>query len=315
MLPRNVKTIYENQWEPIMHMLEAAGNIDFNDFETSYKNAFQYVKSHWLSYVFSKPRAKPAKWAISTWAKHSKTSMIHKLGSDADKSHLPPMSRFNQPRNFKGPRHRTPRASSVRRVRRTKPQQAQQQQQASPNAFGREFEGTNETNYTRRREEEIRRQIEEEDQQQQQEDEEEEVPRTRGLFVNQSHGIAKNYGNLSGAGRALYAENLQNEFPNEEDEEDDEDGDDDEDEKDGRLRRMFNNEPHSCSVEPCIASTVPPFLMCCGVECDNFVHRHCAEKAPGRYMLWIGDLGKEDERVYCSPSCKRSRQRKIKQTG
>jgi hypothetical protein len=119
MLPKQVKAAFENQWEPIMNIMAAANDnldVDPNNFDEAYTSAFKYLKEQRLSYVFQKQRARPAEWAISTWAKHAKASMIRKYGTETDKSHLAPMSRFNKPRQFKSPRRRKPMAANARRT-------------------------------------------------------------------------------------------------------------------------------------------------------------------------------------------------------
>jgi hypothetical protein len=96
MLPKDVRASFENHWAPVMKIL--ANGIDITevneaDFQDTYSSAFEVLKTQRLSYVFQKERAKPTEWAISTWAKHSKPSMIRKHGTEIDRSHLPTLRR------------------------------------------------------------------------------------------------------------------------------------------------------------------------------------------------------------------------------
>ena len=126
-----------------MKIMTAAPSLNMNlnegEFEDALQLALDYVKTQRLSYVFAKPWAKPLEWVISTWAKQAKPSMVRQHGTVTDKSHLPEMTRFNQPRESHGrKRKRQPMAASARRIPfRDRQQMSQTQQPAS--AFAQAF--------------------------------------------------------------------------------------------------------------------------------------------------------------------------------
>jgi hypothetical protein len=135
---------------------------------------------------------------------------------------------------------------------------------------------------------------------------------------------------MSAVGRQLYKNRLtgiieEDEDPQHENEDPRQENDDDEDSEgnfpyydddassiddNGPTRRINNMKPGACGVDPCISPHVPPVLLCDGKDCENTVHRHCAAHKKTRYELHTGDLGADNERVYCSDPCKRSVKKK-----
>jgi hypothetical protein len=174
----------------------------------------------------------------------------------------------------------------------------------------------------RRREAEIRQQVEDEEK----ETEAPSTATTNGLFAVQRPGIHQNYGDLSALGRQLYGKRImetteedteEKDSPIDDDDEggdfpvnhySDDDGDNTEADAPGPSQRKRVKYPSAgaCGVVPCLCSSVPACLICDGKECENTVHRHCAANKKTCYQLHTGDLGDDNERVFCSDACKRS---------
>lgn len=60
-----------------------------------YNQSTEHLKTR-VSFVFKNNKLHPNNWAILTWAKHVKRSMIEAKGTAEDKANLPDKTRFNQ---------------------------------------------------------------------------------------------------------------------------------------------------------------------------------------------------------------------------
>jgi hypothetical protein len=115
MLQHSLANKLKLEWRPIMMMMESAPGLvipeDASEINAafladSYKRGLEHVKTR-ASYIWSLQKSNINNWSIGEWCKHIKHSHILKHGSDEDKAHLPPATRYNQrhshPRKRKTP--------------------------------------------------------------------------------------------------------------------------------------------------------------------------------------------------------------------
>jgi hypothetical protein len=311
-IPKRLVGLFQTQWVPIFKFISERGvdfsqdNISETTLENLYEECVNVLKSH-VSYCFQrKSGVNPLDYSLGTWSNKTSRSSISNFGTDDDKLKLSEPTMRNKSRHHKFARKKRTSQRPLyprRQAKRNRPGPSNVPTNSpTDNAFDREF-STSETDYTRRRGEEIKQQVLKEDQQQEAKDDEE-VPTNKGLYYNQPRGVSRNHGDLSGLGRKLYGERLQEEaeFPSP--------GDDDDDNDDFSSKQLKRVVPGPCAVQPCLIPTVQVCMLCYGKDCDKPVHRHCCANLKTRYELHVGDLGGRNEMVFCSDICKRSRKKK-----
>ena len=80
-----------------MQIPENDSDINATFIAESFRMGLDHLKTR-VQYVFSKTRANPLSWTLSTWSKHVRPSHIRKHGTDADKALLQELNQKNKPR-------------------------------------------------------------------------------------------------------------------------------------------------------------------------------------------------------------------------
>ena len=309
MLPNNLKNTFKNHWTPIFKFLKAAinlqggdtANMSEQDIESTFQRCVEHLRST-VSYCWNlKKGSDPLQYKLATWSRKISHSAIKKNGTEEDK------------RNLQDPTNRqVQKQAGLKRKKTTKenvlyPQRQKQRSQTtrdhpdSPHVQGR-VEGRGRA---RRREQETPSPTEEEvtrvltemvagnhrtDEERQAADAmmaagiaefEEAALNTRRAGVDDDGNqlyVAPNVGaSAASANEKNYEQSLRETLLG-----------------DGFLRGH-------CAINPCRNPDLPLIRRCDGERCKKYVHHSCASLRPG---LQFGELGTENERVYCRRMCK-----------
>jgi hypothetical protein len=97
MVPKDIRLAIDLHWRPIFELMEACPGLNLADAD-SFERGLEFLKTR-VQYVFAKQKSNPIAWELSTWSKAVRHSTILKEGTESDKSHLPPPTRYNKQRS------------------------------------------------------------------------------------------------------------------------------------------------------------------------------------------------------------------------
>jgi hypothetical protein len=136
-LPKKIADTYKLHWRPLFQIMEEGlddippMNPSTEISEALYNQATLHLQTR-VGFIFENKKFNQNNWAISTWAKHVKRSMIVSKGTAQDKANLPDENRFN--RGHTGRKRRVEYLQHTRVARRQAPTTAPVERETPANS-------------------------------------------------------------------------------------------------------------------------------------------------------------------------------------